>query len=355
VDWKNFLWNVHSKIIPLKKEEISIPSILAAAVLIVTVVATALDVLDKWAESLGGYLIAPHSHHYVAKGVTVLLAFVLLYLALFVYHASAIAVGAALKSQTMIEGLEREKQALKEKSNYRDQLAAAVGMRVREVHRECIISNEEGDCVIHEHEKFEVLGLALGDVVRRQISQCEFHIKDDDVAVQVRYLPDPTAVNVKMSRKLDYHIVHIFFEPALERTDTKKPIELQISKKVRKGFHMFREDIPKDWEDIEREPMESMAHLVLAPTDQLDISVEFPEDYRIPEQDLCLRVKYGFGQSRHREEEMRLEKRSENGDAKSLRTFLLANGKSKVVMTVNQPLLGLCYYLYWIPKSRAKA
>jgi hypothetical protein len=368
VKWKHFVRAVNSKIFAVKKEAINLPSILAAAVLIATSVVLVLDAFDRWTTPLIQYL-APTSHHYLGKALCIFLVFLLLYLMLFAYHALDIAVGQgsestneihrllgekdALKveSERQIDGLVREKEALKARSNYRDQLAAAVGMRLRVIHRECIVSNASGDCMVHEHEQFEVLGLSLGDLVRRQKSKCEFAV-DDSVVVVVSSLPEETSYRHETSRRGEEHDVHVFFDPALERTDPAKPVHLLISRKVTKGFYMFREDIPSDW--IETGRSESMAHLVLVPTDRLEISIQFPEGYKIPAKDCFIRVNYGIGESRHTEEETRLQRPSENQNDKSLHVTVLQNGGSKLSMTVNQPLLGLCYFLCWAPISRTE-
>jgi hypothetical protein len=351
-----FLREASMNIIPMKKEDINLPSIIGGGVVVLTIIGFLTSSFDKVAKWLSTYLAAdtPHVLPKVILGIGLV---VVLYLLLFVYHAPVLALRRGRESQEAnaslrcenellwgkMNGLERDKVDLVKKSNYRDQLAAAVGLKLLSVHRDCEILNLKGDCTLHEHEQFLVLGLSLADLIRRQASRCTFRSKTPPT-VHVTPLPDQTTYETNFEETNGFHRFHIYFRPPLERTNPDAPLNLFIAEEVEQAFLMSREEIPDTWKRTERR--ESISHVIAEPTENLEISITFPLGYMLRKDDASLRVLYGRSESRHIAEEDRLTRQE------ALKIYTLGDGRTKLRMFVDEPLLGLSYLLCWTPIPR---
>lgn len=347
--WAQFC-QINKEIFRFKSDDFSYFALLAVAIFIADILAAFTPVYLWFLKLLVAQLVpsanlpgeaADHTGLRIAFMLCVMAA---LYLVLYAVRAPQIlakrldaaeATRAAMADE--IIGLQRDKNTLVAQANYRDQLAAAVGVRFLSVKTHVELLNKDGDCRTTQEEVFHVFDLGLKDLVRQRASSCVHRRKAPNVVVSG--LTTIGTYNHKEEDHANTRSYYVYFDPALQ--NTREPVRLTITEEVEKGFVMGRDKFPEKWWTDDQ--LERVGQLIIEPTDQLILWIDFPNGYRVPEDDFSIRVSYGRTKSRHSLEEVRLSA------AKALGTKFLPTGIYRTVLTVEKPLLGLTYMLCWRP------
>ncbi len=117
---------------------------------------------------------------------------------------------------------------------------------------------------------------------------------------------------------------------------------VKITEEVTRGVWMFLEDVPED--PVLGGKLESIGHLVNEPTELLILEILFPRNYVVTGE-RQFKVRLGSTENPHVREEQRLQN---DGALKAQ----IDKGRQKLQLTVNRPLMGLCYYLCWVPPRK---
>jgi hypothetical protein len=152
----------------------------------------------------------------------------------------------------------------------------------------------------------------------------EFHVRDKSHS---RFLGD--AEFIPPLHKDD----EVNFEISEESADTYLVTKEKILDKIRNGIWLLSE--PYEWTKF----------LILYPTDELTIEVIFPDEYLIEGEQL-FDVTVGESTYRNCEEVDRLKKEN----AFSHEKLPGEHGEKHVLrLSVNDPIMGMCYWVRWIP------
>ncbi|HEV2298298.1 MAG TPA: hypothetical protein VGR72_07260 [Candidatus Acidoferrales bacterium] len=289
----------------------------------------------------GRVLAEPVFGHGGFRFTFMLLVMMALYLALYVARAP----GVLARRATQISSLERDKQALLPRVDFRDQLAAAVGVSFTSIKRIARVTGYEGNAEMRQEETFVVSNLRLQDLVRRVGSDCK--INRHDPVIEVVGLPRgirPTKKYKDLQSEPGTREYTVCFDPPLERMNA--PATLLIREEMDRVFYLCWEDVPGDWPRSDR--AEYMGHLVYEPTEQLSLLVEFPLGYDPPQESVSIRVNYARGETRHLDEELRL------AHGQALRIRRNSDGAAVLSLDIKKPLLGLTYMLCSKPLSKSQ-
>jgi len=346
--WVQFC-EINKSIFRLKGDDFAYFTIVGLVVIVADVVAAFSTIYVSFLKFVVGLLVSngnlrtqilgePLSGHAEFRFLFMFSIMVGLYLLLYAVRAPGVlirrqkeATAAREAMAAQIAGLERDKQALVLKSNYRDQLAAAVGMRVTSVKRFCYILNEKGDSQVRQEETFVVLGLELKHLVRKLRSYTATGRKQPKI--EVLGLPADRQPETTAQQSGPETRFHIRFKDAIPKGQA---VTLLITEEIEGNFKMA---YGKDSEE------EYVGHWVYEPTELLELYVEFPKNYDVAREDVWCRVTYGMSETRHRDEEERMRKE----DAVS-RAFN-SDGKLALGLKVTNPILTLAYQLCWKPKK----
>ena len=277
------------------------------------------------------------SHLGVVRILFGLCALIMVYVLLFIFHAPRAMILQTQSSDRRVQELEMEKRQLVNTADYRDQLAAAVGLRFVSVSVYAQIRNLSGDCTITQEEVFKVSDLGLRDLVRRRLSRCAQ--KREKPAIWVTGLDQTGTFSSEFEDQAPTRQYHIYFDPPLR--NTTRDVRLTITEDIEKLFIMARDEFPAGW--WTKEPKERAAQIIMEPTDTLTLRVDFPVGYPIPPEQLYLAVSYGRTHTHHITEEQRLTV------DRALRVDRLPSGAVRANLVAEKPLLGLTYMLCWQP------
>src|SRR5208283_213245 len=104
-------------------------------------------------------------------------------------------------------------------------------------------------------------------------------------------------------------------------------------------IYMYEQDARVD--EVFHSQIESISQFVLEPIELLELSVTFPYNYVVGGQSQ-ISVRYGRTETVHELERERLLR--ENAISAEMQ-----NGRQTLRLRVQQPIIGLIYYLYWQP------
>ncbi|HEV2287392.1 MAG TPA: hypothetical protein VGR81_00400 [Candidatus Acidoferrales bacterium] len=347
--WWNQFCEINKSIFRLKGDDFAYFTIVGLVVIVADVVAAFSTIYVSFLKFVVGLLVSddnlrarilaePLSGHAEFRILFMLSLMAAVYLFLYAFRAPEVlmrrqrdAAAARDGMAAQIKRLEHDKQALVLKSNYRDQLAAAVGMRVTSVKRFCYILNEKGDSRVRQEETFVVLGLEVKHLVRKLRSYTATGRKQPKI--EALGLPADRQPETTCQQSGPETRFHIRFKDAIPKGQA---VTLLITEEIDGNFKMA---YGKDSEE------EYVGHWVYEPTELLELYVEFPKNYDISREDVWNRTTYGMSETRHHEEEERMHK-----EGAVSRTFN-ADGKLALGLTVKNPILTLAYQLCWKPKK----
>lgn len=360
--WTQFR-EINKSVFRLKSDDFSYFTIIGLVAAIGSVVAAFFTIYVRFLKFTVGLLVSDAAlragvqavsveGHLIVRLIFMLAVMLAVYLLLFMARApqalgrrAKLAADAQDAMAEQIRNLEKDKQALVPKADFRDQLAAAVGVSFLSVRRVARITTYDGDAEMRQEEAFLVSNLQLRDIVRRIGSDCR--ITRHNPIIEVVGLPQsmrPTKKFRDLSAEAGMREYTVSFDPPLERMDA--PATLLIQEEMSKLFYLSLEDIPSEWNQSGQ--TEHIGHMVFEPTEHIAIQVEFPLGYNLPQGSASIRVNYGRGETRHSGEERRLM------DADALKIQRKADGGVALSMDVPKPLLGLTYMLCWKPLVKAQ-
>lgn len=344
---KEVLREIHKHIFRIRPLKLSMVSFVTGLVAIVSVIASFWKGFDLAAVWLLGALISDaqvkasvssellKSDHFWPKlGIAFFILFIL-YLVLLGYHA----VGVATRRKN---DLEEANQRLGSAKNYRDELAAALGIRFLRVSRFHDILNFDGDSKVTREEVFTVSALKLHHLVRKYQSTCA--TGRSEPFVDVKGLPPGVSHDQSYKDRADTRYINVYFTPALEKT--LEPVTLFVSEDVDRNFVMFKEGIPSEGWSLS-ESLELVSYRVSEPTDSIVLSVTFPLGYAVQEKSF-VRVRYGSTDTPHPGEEARL------ATVGAVKQANQPGGRLCLSLTIPEPHVGLRYILCWQPPMKAK-
>src|SRR5215469_4155480 len=334
--WKQFCV-VNKEIFRLKKDDFAFFTILGGAVFVADVVAAYSPLYNRLVRLLvsqfvPGVKLPDEIPGHIGFRVAFMLCIAAaVYLLLYALRAPDIMAQQAAQIAT----LESDKQKLVSQADYRDQLAAVVGIKVNSVKRFCYILNEKGDSRVRQEESFVVLGLELRHLVRKLRSYSATDRKQPKIEA-IGLPPDQQPENTCQQSGPESRF-HIRFNKAIPKGQA---ITLLITEEIENNFAMAR----KNAGDVEY-----LGHWVYEPTELLELYVEFPKGYDVPFEDVSCQATYGISETRHRNEEERLRKEE------ALSRAFNSEGKLYLRLRVEKPVLTLAYELRWkLPDEKKK-
>jgi hypothetical protein len=298
--------------------------------LVVSIVATAgvigayWKVLDDVAHALIGSLVVPAnvdasvkawnaSPHFLLRTAVALLCVGLVYAAAFFLAAQ-------------------------ERLDYRTRIAKTLGVRFTVVRREHDVLDTTGRCRMTSTEELQVYDLHLSHIERRlQVTAATTRTRP---LIAISGEPDGITYNTRFRDEGPSRYYVINFLPALYRTTS--PVHLKMTEEVEKAIYMYEQDAPEQ-PVFNNSRVEFVSFFVVEPIERLELSVTFPFDYRVGGQSQ-IGVRYGRTSTVHDIEEQRL---------RNSVFSKLGNGRQTLSLEVAKPMIGLHYYLYWVPPRRA--
>jgi hypothetical protein len=265
----------------------------------------------------------PANGHWGLKLFVYVLILALLYLAVFCFQAS-----------TLIA----EQQARATEQDCRKIVSAEIGVTFTKVRDYYEVANENGDCFVIHEASFVVGDLDLSHVERKL--SCSSATSRGAPVMDVPVHPPSTNPSVQADTSSGQRVYHFRFQPAIVRTATESMV--RFKEDMRRGIWMWREDVP--FSAVLGGQLESISHLVNEPTELLELEVLFPRGYTIAG-DRNFRVRLGTTENVHAREEQRLEKLQAVDNR-------LQNDRQILKLTVQKPVIGLCYFLCWVPKPK---
>jgi len=224
-----------------------------------------------------------------------------------------------------------------ERLDYRSRVAESLGVRFTAVRREHDVLDATGRCRMTSTEELHVYDLHLSHIERRlQVTSATARTKPD---ISISGEPDGTTYNTLFRDEGSSRYYVINFLPALHRT--ADPVRLRMSEEVEKAIWMFEQDAPEQ-PAFNNSRVEFVSFFVIEPIERLELSVTFPYNYRAGGQSQ-IGVRYGRTSTVHDVEEQRL-RNSVFGK--------IANGRQTLSLEVEKPVIGLQYYLYWVPPRK---
>lgn len=226
--------------------------------------------------------------------------------------------------------------------DYRAQLAESLGIRFLSVRREHDVLDLTGRCHMTTTDEFEVLDLQLSYIERKVEAPTASHRTMP--TVQLDGLPDGTTYQQEERDDGALRSYIVNFTPPLRRT--KKTVRLKLSEESENVILMYEQDTPTH--PVFNARVETVSQFVVEPIDRLELAVTFPRDYRVGGESQ-LSVRYRDTRSRHDAEEHRLVQAGAVSATEN-------NGRQTLKLVVEEPIIGLHYYLHWIPpKKKEKA
>jgi hypothetical protein len=231
--------------------------------------------------------------------------------------------------------------AAQDRLDYRSQGARALGLKFLSVRRGHDILDLNGLCRTTSLEDFEVYDLHLSHIDR--------HLQLTS-GTNWPHPPEITVEDLPEGHWSDYTIEDngarrnyiLNFTTALHQTT--KPIRLRISDEIPKAFWMYEDETPIH--PVFDTHVEATSWFVVEPIERLELTVTFPFGYRVGGQSQ-VSVRYKGTRTVHNLEENRLR------NSASL-ISKVENGKQILQLVVEEPVIGLQYYLYWEPPKRPK-
>ncbi len=228
------------------------------------------------------------------------------------------------------------------KPDYRVGLADAIGVTFTRILDYYDVISKEGDCYVILEADFLVGDLAVSHVERKYGSNSA--ISRGEPRMEVPALPSniqhttqatPPPIDPLVPRKY-----HFRFVPPLSHTAMTTTVK--ITEEVTRGVWMYLEDVPDN--PVLGGKLESIGHLVNEPTDLLVLEIVFPRSYTVTGE-RQFKVRLGSTENPHVREEQRLQN---EGALKPE----IEKGRQKLRLTVKRPMMGLCYYLCWVPPRK---
>jgi hypothetical protein len=222
--------------------------------------------------------------------------------------------------------------------DFRVLLAETIGVNFTRVRDYYEVTNDNGDCFIIHEAEFAVGDFYLSHLERKLISNSATWRGEPFMEVPLH----PPEIDPKTSADTsgNLRVYHFRFHPSMYRTTT--PCMIKFKEDMRRGIWMWREDVPFD--AVLGGYLESISRRISEPTDRLELKVTFPRGYRI-DGDRNFKVRLGTTENLHSREEQRLAQTS------SVKTRI-DDDKQILEMFVDQPIIGLSYFLCWVPPSR---
>jgi hypothetical protein len=224
--------------------------------------------------------------------------------------------------------------------DYRALLAEAIGVNFTRVRDYYDVTNDSGDChFIHEAE-FQVDDFDLSHVERKLNSNSA--TSRGAPVMEVPLHPPNIQPLTQVDTSSNQRVYHFRFRPPMSRTTTISMVK--FTEDMKRGIWMWREDVQFD--RVLGGNLESISHLVNEPTDRLELEVAFPRGYTIAG-DRNFKVRLGTTENVHAREEQRL--------AQALAvTAEIQNDRQSLKMIVERPIMGLSYFLCWVPQPRPR-
>ena len=230
--------------------------------------------------------------------------------------------------------------AAQERLDFRSQQARSLGVRFVSVERGHDILDLDGLCRTTSVEDFEVYDIHLSHIDRhlQLTSGAQWPSRPEIV---VEDLPDNHWCNYEVQDDGAHRTYVLNFTKALHQT--ARPVRLRISDTIPKAFWMYEDETPVH--PVFETRVEATSWFVVEPINRLELAVTFPYGYRVggPSQ---VSVRYKGTRTVHNPEEERLRNDS------SLNSKI-ENGKQILELVVEEPIVGLQYYLYWEPPKRS--
>ena len=229
--------------------------------------------------------------------------------------------------------------AAQERLDFRSQQARALGLKFLSVRRGHDIVEAEGLCRTTSVEDFEVYDIHLSHIDRhlQLTSGTEWPNRPEIV---VEGLPEDRWCNHEVQDDGARRNYILNFTKALHQT--AKPVRLRISDTIPKAFWMYEDETPVH--PVFEARVEASSWFVVEPIARLELAVTFPYGYRVGGQSQ-VSVRYKGTRTVHNPEEERLRNLS------SLNSKI-ENGRQVLELVVEEPIIGLQYYLYWEPPKR---
>ena len=268
-------------------------------------------------------------HHWSLKALVTFLLFSVAYLLVF-----------SVQACVLLSEKEDRPEPTPDPDEYRRQLAEKLGITFTRVRDYYDVTNENGDCFVIHEAAFVVGDLGLAHVERKLGS--ESATSRGAPLMEVPLHPPDTRPSTQADTSSSQRVYHFRFQPAISHTGTESMVRL--TEEMGRGVWMWREDVP--FSQVLGGSLESISHLVNEPTDKLELEVAFPRGYTIAG-DRNFKVRLGTTENAHAREEQRLER----AEAISNR---LENERQILKLTVEKPVMGLCYFLCWIPRTKSE-
>jgi len=226
--------------------------------------------------------------------------------------------------------------------DYRSRLAESLGIRFLSVRREHDVLDLSGRCHMTTTDEFEVLDLQLSYIERKVEAPTANNRTIPEIHLEG--LPEGTTYQQDQRDEGSLRSYIVNFTPPLRRT--KKAVRLRLSEESDNVILMYEQDTPIH--RVFNAKVEAVSQFVVEPIDRLELAVTFPRDYRVGGESQ-LSVRYRDTRSRHDGEEHRLVQAGAIAADEN-------NGRQTLRLVVEEPIIGLHYYLHWIPpKKKEKA
>jgi len=266
----------------------------------------------------------PAGDHWGTKVVVWLAVLLLFYLLVFSFQAAVL-----MSEQKPVAGAAP--------ADYRAEFARAIGINFTRVRDYYDVLNLNGDCHVILEAAFEVDHLPISHIERKFNSSSATGRQMVEHEAQV----NPPGPRVDKDFKIvgKESVYHFRFTPALGNTLS---CFTKITEDVTKSIFMFADEVTED--PVLGGKLEAVGHLVQEPTNQLELQVKFPYAYLVKGDHNC-RVRLGSTETAHQKEELKLR-------GESAVSSKVVDGRQELKLVVNQPLMGLCYFLCWLAPER---
>jgi hypothetical protein len=229
--------------------------------------------------------------------------------------------------------------AAQERLDFRSELARAVGVKFLSVRRSHDITDLDGLCRTTSLEDFEVYDIHLSHI-DRHLQLTSGATWPNRPEIDVEGLPNDHWWNFEVQDEGSRRTYVLNFTKALHQT--VRPVRLRISDVIPKAFWMYEDETPVH--PVFETHVEATSWFVVEPIDRLELAVTFPYGYRVGGQ-TQVSVRYKGTRTVHNPEEERLRNSSSLNSKEE-------NGRQVLQLVVEEPIVGLQYYLYWEPPKR---
>jgi hypothetical protein len=224
--------------------------------------------------------------------------------------------------------------------DYRVELMRAIGVNFTKVRDYYDVKNTNGDCHVILEADFQISDLPIAHIERKFSSSTA--TARTALSQEAHVSTSKASIVTELKQIAKEWIYHFRFKPPL--ADSAATCQTKITEEMIQGVSMYIEDVQDD--PVLGGKLEAIGHLVQEPTDQLELEVEFPYRYLVSSERF-FKVRLGSTETPHQREEERLT-RDKSLDAR------IQNGRQTLSLVVSKPILGLCYYLCWVPPNKPR-